>query len=96
MSSNKVYWTQRNGVEIDIDKMDIQHLRNTLKMIVRNTNRIKSQPTTSRTFWPNGELAQEDAFKYEMSKYGVCECDIDSEISTVDFCICQCGDTIES
>jgi len=38
-NSNKVYWTQKNGVEIDIDAMDIQHLRNTLKMIVRNTKR---------------------------------------------------------
>jgi len=40
MSDNKVYWTQNNGVKIDIDTMDIQHLRNTLKMIVRNSKRV--------------------------------------------------------
>ena len=32
----KVYWTMKNGQKIDIDEMDINHLRNTLKMIVRN------------------------------------------------------------
>lgn len=31
----KVYWTMHNGEKIDIDKMDTNHLRNTLKMIVR-------------------------------------------------------------
>lgn len=40
MKSNTVYWTQSNGVKIDIDTMDIQHLRNTLKMIVRNSNKV--------------------------------------------------------
>lgn len=37
----KYYWTMKNGKQIDIDKMDIHHLRNCLKMIVRkaNTNR---------------------------------------------------------
>ncbi len=89
-----VYWTMRDGTKIDVDDMDINHLRNTLKMIIRNTNRIKSQPTTSRTFWPNGELAQEDALKYEMSKIGVCaDCDIDNEIHNDDFYICQCGES---
>ena len=33
---NKVYWTMKNGEKIDIDEMDISHLRNTLKLIVRN------------------------------------------------------------
>jgi hypothetical protein len=30
-----VYWKQRNGVLISIDDMDINHLRNVLKMILR-------------------------------------------------------------
>ena len=29
-----VYWKQKNGELIDIDTMTIEHLRNTLKMIV--------------------------------------------------------------
>jgi hypothetical protein len=33
---DKVYWTTKAGDQIDIDKMDIDHLRNALKMIVRN------------------------------------------------------------
>ncbi len=44
MKSNKVYWTQSNGVKVDIDTMDIQHLRNTLKMIVRNSKRVITKP----------------------------------------------------
>ena len=31
----KVYWTMKNGQKIDVDQMDIQHLRNTLKMLIR-------------------------------------------------------------
>jgi hypothetical protein len=41
MNANPVYWKQRNGVLISIDDMDINHLRNTLKMIVKNSNKHK-------------------------------------------------------
>ena len=34
--TNKVFWSTKAGDKIDIDKMDVEHLRNTLKMIVRN------------------------------------------------------------
>ena len=30
------YWTMQNGRKINVDDMDITHLRNTLKMILRN------------------------------------------------------------
>lgn len=33
---NKVYWETKSGKKVDIDEMTIEHLRNTLKMIVRN------------------------------------------------------------
>lgn len=36
MSKDVVYWTMKDGNKISIDSMDITHLRNTLKMIVRN------------------------------------------------------------
>lgn len=40
-----VYWTTNNGKSIDIDEMSIEYLRNTLKMIVRQTQKIpKSCP----------------------------------------------------
>lgn len=32
---DKVYWTTKNGKKIDVDLMDENHLRNTLKMILR-------------------------------------------------------------
>jgi hypothetical protein len=32
----KYYWTMANGQQIDVDHMDITHLRNVLKMILRN------------------------------------------------------------
>ncbi len=46
--SNKesIYWKQRNGELIDIDKMDINHLRNVLKMIVKNSNNHKADHST--------------------------------------------------
>ena len=46
-----VYWTMKDGKRIDIDHMDILHLRNTLKMIVRNSNKVS-------TFQLNGDIAQ--------------------------------------
>lgn len=33
-----VYWKMRNGKLISVDDMDINHLRNVLKMIIRRHN----------------------------------------------------------
>lgn len=40
----KVYWKTGNGLEIDIDEMPIEHLRNVLKFIVK---RKRENPTIS-------------------------------------------------
>lgn len=48
----KTYWKMRNGNLIDVDKMDINHLRNTLKMIIRN-----SQIANKSSF--EGDMAQQ-------------------------------------
>jgi len=40
----KYYWTTKDGKEIDVDKMSTDHLRNVLKMILRNLNTAKSKP----------------------------------------------------
>jgi hypothetical protein len=37
-----VYWKQRNGELISVDEMDVNHLRNTLKLIIKNKNRLKT------------------------------------------------------
>ena len=33
----KYYWTMRNGEKIDVDLMTVSHLRNTLKMLIRQS-----------------------------------------------------------
>lgn len=43
MQKETVYWTMRNGQQIDVDKMTEEHLRNTLKMLIRN-DAIKGFP----------------------------------------------------
>lgn len=55
MSSQTIYWKQRNGELISIDNMDINHLRNVLKMIVKNSNNHKAK----QEFKLNGDMASE-------------------------------------
>lgn len=38
-----IYWTTKNGSKIDIDEMSIEHLRNPLKMIVRQNQNIQKK-----------------------------------------------------
>jgi hypothetical protein len=75
MSANLTYWKMRNGELISIDNMDINHLRNTLKMIVKNSNKHRKQVT----FELNGDMANEfnnshladeddDKFDYEFDE----------------------------
>ena len=45
-----VYWTTTSGTRINVDHMDENHLRNTLKMIIR-ANSVS-------TFQLNGDIAQ--------------------------------------
>lgn len=58
---NKVYWKQRNGELIDIDDMDINHLRNTLKLVLRNRETVIKQIFKSKTnyFTLHGDMANE-------------------------------------
>jgi hypothetical protein len=64
MSKEIVYWKQRNGTFIDINSMDVSHLRNVLKMIVKNSNKHKDK-IEKETYWKkqnekvflNGDMA---------------------------------------
>jgi len=56
---NTVYWTMRNGQKISVDDMDEQHLRNTLKMILRNIEKAKSKVKSQAKFEIHGEIAQD-------------------------------------
>jgi len=51
-----VYWKMRNGSLIDVDEMDINHLRNTLKMIIR----------ASQAQVRNSQIANKPAPKLEL------------------------------
>ena len=61
-----VYWKMRNGKSIDIMSMDLNHLRNTLKMIVNNSNKHKDN-LEKEAYWKkqnekvflNGDMANE-------------------------------------
>lgn len=61
MQSNQpVYWKMRNGKSIDIDSMDLNHLRNVLKMIVRNSQ--KNKKTAQFTDCQELEQSLDDTF----------------------------------
>jgi hypothetical protein len=72
MSKEIVYWKQRNGVLISVDNMDINHLRNVLKMIVKNSNKHKVQQKEAKQFKLHGDAA--NMFNNDMQNY-VDECD---------------------
>lgn len=55
--NSPVYWKMRNGKMIDVDLMDVNHLRNVLKMILRNREKaIQAKPKVE--FKLNGDMAQ--------------------------------------
>ena len=39
--NSPVYWKMRNGKLVSVDDMDVSHLRNVLKMIIRNNYRVQ-------------------------------------------------------
>lgn len=43
MSKETIYWKQRNGVLISVDNMDINHLRNAFKHLIKHHNTIVQQ-----------------------------------------------------
>ena len=44
MTNETIYWTTRDGSKIDVDTMSTEHLRNTLKFIVKqNQSLVKSK-----------------------------------------------------
>jgi hypothetical protein len=55
----KIYWRMRNGQLIDVDQMDINHLRRTLKMIINNQIKLQATKPIHKEFKFNGEIAQE-------------------------------------
>jgi hypothetical protein len=62
--ANKVYWTTAKGQKIDIDSMDVDHLRNILKVIIKANNNLTRRSSSQI----NGELAQDDQDKIDFYK----------------------------
>ena len=54
----KTYWTMKNGQKIDVDTMTVQHLRNTLKMIINNQVRVQVSTPVKPKFEIHSEMAQ--------------------------------------
>jgi hypothetical protein len=70
MESNIVYWRKKNGDLISIDLMEVDHLRNVLKMIIRNNNNKKKE------FKLNGDAANDFNNNYPEDDCDATECDI--------------------
>jgi len=64
----KYYWTTKDGTKVDVDEMSTDHLRNTLKMILRNIENAKSKPKSMGNIeyqfqeakWKHWQNEQED------------------------------------
>ena len=61
MENKIIYWTTKDGQKIDIMSMDVNHLRNVLKMIVNNSSNRK------KSFSLNGDMA--NMFNDDMQNY---------------------------
>ena len=67
----KYYWTMKNGQKIDVDLMDENHLRNTLKMILRNIENAEAKEREIRKtrFELNGDIAQDHYEQMILAEY---------------------------
>jgi hypothetical protein len=59
MSKEPVYWTTKSGTKINVDHMDLNHLRNTLKMLIRNSAVSVPTKKVKEPITLNGDMAQE-------------------------------------
>lgn len=66
MENKTYYWVTREGESINVDDMDIKHLRNTLKMIIRN-NQPKQKKRIEFTI--NGDMANQFNEQQEEMEY---------------------------
>lgn len=67
MSGEIVYWTTKDGTKINVDNMDIYHLRVVLKMVIKNINKAKAKAKES--FELQGDIAQQMQEAYELEDY---------------------------
>jgi len=73
--NEKVYWKMRDGNLISVDDMDINHLRNVLKIVLKNRQTVIKQIVKSKrpSFVLHGDMAtqfnssQHDTDEYDES-----------------------------
>lgn len=64
------YWTMKNGQQIDVDDMDINHLRNTLKLIIRRSNALAASKIEAKAkFKLRGDASQDHVAQMEDADY---------------------------
>ena len=66
--NKKVYWKMKSGEMIDVDQMSISHLRNTLKMILRNIETAEKKVPKYK-FELRGDIAQDHVAQMEDAEY---------------------------
>jgi hypothetical protein len=72
MTKEKVYWKMRNGNLISVDDMDIEHLRNVLKIVLKNRQTVIKQIVKSKrqSFVLHGDMANEfNSSQYDDDEY---------------------------
>jgi hypothetical protein len=70
--NEKVYWKMRDGNLISVDDMDINHLRNVLKIVLKNRETVVKQILKSKrtNFMLHGDMANEfNSSQYENDEY---------------------------
>jgi len=63
------YWKTKDGQKINIDDMDINHLRNALKMIFRNIKANQQKQKLTPKFQLNGDIAQDHFNQMQDKEY---------------------------
>ena len=61
---SKIYWTTKDGSKIDVNEMSIEHLRNTLKMIIR-----KNQAVSITCPHNTSDAYDKEVVKYKSTPY---------------------------
>jgi hypothetical protein len=67
----KYYWTTKTGQKIDVDLMSENHLRNTLKMILRTIENAeaKERKIKKTRFELNGDISQDHYDQMSLAEY---------------------------
>ena len=69
MKNKDYYWITKDGQKINVDNMDVNHLRNTLKMIIRNIEAVEKKNKSKFKFELHGDIAQDHVAQMEDEEY---------------------------